>query len=64
MRIHGVTPEWVQALADAGYRDIAASDLIAMRIHGVTPEFARAAAAMGGRPSASELVAQRITGRR
>ena len=64
MRIHGVQPDWIKGLADAGYRDLAAPDLVAMRIHGVTPEFARAALAMGGRPSADDLVARRIMGRR
>jgi hypothetical protein len=64
MRIQGVQPDWVQGLADAGYRNLAPNELIAMRIHGVTPEFARAAMAMGGRPSAQELISQRITGRR
>lgn len=64
MKIHGVQPDWVRELSEAGYRNLAASDLIAMRIHGVSPEFARAAMAMGGRPSASELISRRITGRR
>ena len=64
MKIHGVQPDWVRGLSDAGYRNLEASDLIAMRIHGVSPEFARAAMTMGGRPSASELISRRITGRR
>ena len=64
MRIHGVQPLWVRGLADAGYRNLSANDLVAMRIHNVSPEFVRAATAMGGKPSAHELIAQRITGRR
>ena len=39
MRIHGVSPEYMQQLKTDGYDHIDLQKLIAFRIHGVSPEF-------------------------
>jgi hypothetical protein len=41
MKIHRVTPEFIQELADAGYRNIPVQKLIEMKIHGVDAEFVK-----------------------
>ena len=37
-QIHGVTPEFVGSIAEAGYEHASPDELLALRIHGVTPE--------------------------
>lgn len=39
MKIQGVTPEFAQQMAQAGFGKLSADDLIACRIHGVSPEY-------------------------
>jgi beta-lactamase regulating signal transducer with metallopeptidase domain len=38
MKMQGVTPEFAQQMAQAGFGKLSADDLIACRIHGVSPE--------------------------
>jgi beta-lactamase regulating signal transducer with metallopeptidase domain len=38
MKIQGVTPEFAQTMAQAGFGKLSADDLIASKIHGVSPE--------------------------
>jgi len=38
MRIHDVSPEFIEELAAVGYENLPIDDLIAMRIHGIGPE--------------------------
>ena len=65
MAIHGVSPRFIEQLAELGYRGIAADDLVQMRIFGVTPEFIRSVGRGGaGRVPVSRLVQMRILGRR
>jgi hypothetical protein len=60
-----VTPKLVEELAELGYRDLDADDLVAFRIHGVTPQFIRELADEGyDDVSADDLVAMKIHGRR
>ena len=51
---------YISQLADAGYTDLSADDLISLKIHGVTADYARALQSAGFQPSASELVSMRI----
>ena len=37
-RIHKVTPEFINAIAARGYKNVPAEDLVKMRIHKVSPE--------------------------
>jgi len=38
-RIHGVTDSFVRSIADLGYDNLDADDLISFRIHGVDADF-------------------------
>jgi hypothetical protein len=64
MGIHGVTPDYVRALAGLGYR-LAAEDVVAFKIHGVEPDYIRQLAAIGpalNHIRSSDLVSLRIHG--
>lgn len=63
MRIHGVTPRWMDDMAELGLDVHELDDALAFRIHGVTPDFVREARDMGlGDLDADDLVAMRIHG--
>ena len=62
MRIHRVTPDYISALAAAGYRP-SAEMAVQLRIHGATPEYIRALGAAGATGfDTDDLVALRIHG--
>jgi beta-lactamase regulating signal transducer with metallopeptidase domain len=61
MKVQGITPEYAQAMAKAGYGKPSADDLIAMKVQGVTPEYVSELHSAGLQPSTiSDLVAYRI----
>jgi len=63
MRIHGVTPDLVQALSDAGVRGLDGDSIVSLRIHGATPRMIRELAAAGhSEMSAADLTAFAIHG--
>lgn len=65
MRIHGVTPDYVNALAAISprYANLSSGELVAMRIHGVTPGKVREFAELGYRNvDFDDLVAMGVHG--
>jgi hypothetical protein len=63
MKVQGITPEYAQAMANAGFGKPSADELIAMKIHGVNPEYVSGLRAAGLQPgSIGDLVSYRIFG--
>ena len=63
-RIHGVSPGFIEELAELGYRNLDDDDLVAFRIHGVTPEMIRELQEDGYTDvDRDDLVSMRIHGR-
>ncbi len=62
LRRHGVTPEFLAALAALGYKQASVQDLLALKIHGVTPEYISEMTALLGKQSLDEIVSLRIHG--
>jgi beta-lactamase regulating signal transducer with metallopeptidase domain len=61
MKVQGITPEYAQAMAKAGFGKPSADDLIAMKVQGVTPEYVSELRAAGLQPGTiSDLVSYRI----
>jgi hypothetical protein len=61
MKVQGITPEYAQAMAKAGYGKPSADELIAMKVQGVTPEYVSELHAAGLQPSTiGDLVSYRI----
>jgi hypothetical protein len=64
-RIHGVTPDFIEEMAAAGYKELPAERLVEFRIHGVDGEFVKDLKEQGySGLSARDLVDARIHGRR
>ncbi len=47
MKIHGVTPAFIQEMHALGLSDLSTDNLVEMRIHGVTPDYVRQMEALG-----------------
>jgi hypothetical protein len=63
MRIHGVTPEFVERFHAAGYPQISSDSLLSLRIHGVDPDTAGEWEKLGfGKPGLDAIVSARIHG--
>jgi beta-lactamase regulating signal transducer with metallopeptidase domain len=63
LKHHGVTAEFLGALASLGYKQASLDDLLAVKIHGVTPEFISAMNGLFNRQlSLDELTSLRIHG--
>jgi hypothetical protein len=62
LQIHGVTPDFVRGLADAGLRNVSAQKLIELKIHGVDGAFVRKAKERSADLSADRLIQMRIMG--
>lgn len=61
MRDHGVTPELLKAVKEAGY-DADVHEIVEMRNHGVTPEYLKELAANKLKPAAHEVIEMRNHG--
>jgi hypothetical protein len=63
-RIHGVSPEFVKSMKEAGYPKISPDDLVSMRIHGVDAEFVKEVRDHGIKDATiDDLIEMRIHGR-
>lgn len=62
LRNHGVTPEFLGALAALGYKRASVNDLLSLKIHGATPEYISEMTSLLGKRSLDELVSLRIHG--
>jgi beta-lactamase regulating signal transducer with metallopeptidase domain len=61
MKVQGITPEYAQGMANAGFGKPSADDLIAMKVQGITPEYVSQLRAAGIEPgSIGDLVSYRI----
>jgi BlaR1 peptidase M56 len=61
MKVQGITPEYAQGMAKAGFGKPSADDLIAMKVQGITPEYVSELRAAGMQPgSFGDLISYRI----
>jgi beta-lactamase regulating signal transducer with metallopeptidase domain len=61
-RIHGVTPEFIDAIEALGFTRLTADDLIALRVHDVSPDEIRQMKELFGNVSLDDCVAFKVHG--
>src|SRR5207249_6679046 len=62
LRLHGISPEFIEEMREAGYADLSPEELVDLRIHGVTPEYAAEMRELIGDLGVDKLVEFRIHG--
>lgn len=62
LRLHGITPEFIEDMREAGYGDLSPEELVELRIHGVSPDYAGEMRELFGELPVDKLVEFRIHG--
>jgi beta-lactamase regulating signal transducer with metallopeptidase domain/uncharacterized protein YnzC (UPF0291/DUF896 family) len=63
LKMHDVTPEYIEAIKKAGYDDISVRQIVELKTHEVTPEFIKQAQSMSSEKlTAREIVQLKISG--
>ncbi len=63
LKMHEVTPEYIEAIKKAGYDDISVRQIIELKTHDITPEFIKQAQGMSSEKlTAREIVQLKISG--
>ena len=64
VRIHNVTPKFIQTIADAGYKDLKLDKYVSLRIHNVNKEFIERVIRFydGEKPSIDKVISLAIHG--